>query len=162
MAIDMFLDLGGAVKGESVDKQYSGKIDISSYHWGLSQSGTFHQGTGGGAGKVSVKDIQVEKLVDSATPVLMNYSAQGKHFDTGKLIVRKAGGSSPVEYVVIELKNVLISSVDHMGQHGDDRLRELVTLNFAQVKFTYTPQNSDGSKGAAIDFKWDVAKNTAA
>ena len=28
MAIDMFLDLGGAVKGESSDKTYKGKIDI--------------------------------------------------------------------------------------------------------------------------------------
>lgn len=162
MAIDMFLDLGGSVKGESSDKTYAGKIDINSYHWGLSQSGTFHLGTGGGAGKVSVKDVQIEKLVDSATPVLMNYAAQGKHFDTGKIIVRKAGGESPVEYVVMEMSQVMISSVDHMGQQGDDRLREVVTLNFAKVKFTYTPQNKDGSKGAAIDFKWDIAQNTAA
>jgi|SRR5580765_2539271 len=161
MAIDMFLDLGGAVKGESSDKTYKGKIDISSYHWGLSQTGTFHQGTGGGAGKVSVKDIQVEKLVDSASPVLMDYCAQGKHFDKGKIIVRKAGGSSPVEYITIDLTKVLISSVDQMGQHGDEKMRELVTLNFAEVKFTYTPQNDDGSKGGAIDFKRNIQQNSA-
>ena len=49
MASDMFLDLGDTIKGESKDKVYEGKIDILGWSWGMSQSGTFHEGGGGGA-----------------------------------------------------------------------------------------------------------------
>jgi type VI secretion system secreted protein Hcp len=162
MATDIFLDLGSAVKGESQDDKHKDKIDIESYQWGVSQSGTFHSGSGGGAGKANFKDIQVEKFVDAATADLLKYVAEGKHFDTAKIIVRKAGGSSPLEYLTIELKKVLVSSVDILGTKGDERLRELVTLNFAEIKVTYNQQNEKGAKQASKEFAWNIAANKAA
>lgn len=162
MATDMFLDLGSAVKGESQDGTYKDKIDIDSYHWGISQTGTFHHGSGGGSGKANFKDLQIEKYVDASTADLLKYATEGKHFDTAKIIVRKSGGDSPLEYLTIELKKVLVSSVDMMGQKGDERLRELVTLNFAEVKVTYRTQNEQGAKGADKNFAWNIAANKAA
>ncbi len=46
MAHDMFLKLDG-VKGESKDHQYKDQIDILSWSWGMSQSGSMHAGGGG-------------------------------------------------------------------------------------------------------------------
>ena len=63
---------------------------------------------------------------------------------------------------MIELKKVLVSSVDMMGQKGDERLRELVTLNFAEVKLTYCTQNEQGAKQADKNFAWNIAANKAA
>ena len=76
--------------------------------------------------------------------------------------MRKAGGNSPLEYLIIELKKVLVTSVDILGQKGDERLRELVTLNFAEIKLTYNQQNDKGAKQAAKEFAWNIAANKAA
>ena len=84
MAVDAFLKLDG-VKGESVSKGHQGEIDVLSWAWGLSQSGTTHSGTGGGAGKVNVQDISFTHYVDAATPNLIQACCTGKHFASAVL-----------------------------------------------------------------------------
>src|ERR1700753_3384678 len=103
MAVDMFLDLGAKIKGESQDADYKDKIDILGYQWGLDNSGSAHTGTGGGTGKVSIHDITITKYVDLASPNIMQYCAGGDHFDAATIYVRKAGGKAMV-YLKIDLK----------------------------------------------------------
>lgn len=158
MAVDMFLELEG-VKGESVDKTHKGKIDILAWSWGVSNSGTYHQGTGGGAGKASFQDISITKYIDAASAELMLYCANGKHFKKGKLIVRKAG-ENPLEYIIIELENVLVTSYSTGGSGGEERLTENVSLNFQKIKATYWTQSEKGGKGDSHDFGWDIAANS--
>ncbi|NTS75654.1 type VI secretion system tube protein Hcp [Catenovulum sp. SM1970] len=160
MAADMFLVLEG-IKGESEDKAYKDQIDILAWSWGLSQTGTLHQGKGGGAGKANFQDISITKYVDNSTATLMNKIATGEHIATAKLVVRKAGGN-PLEYFVIELKEVMVTSYSTGGSGGEDRLTENVTLNFAKIKSTYKTQKDDGTGGAAVEFKWDVPGNVPA
>ena len=50
MAVDMFLDLEGEIRGESQDAKHSKEIDVLAWSWGMSQSGSFHTGGGGGSG----------------------------------------------------------------------------------------------------------------
>ncbi|MCC6131760.1 MAG: type VI secretion system tube protein Hcp, partial [Acidobacteria bacterium] len=52
MAVDYFLKIEG-VPGESQDEQHKDWIDMMSWSWGESQSGTMSFGGGGGAGKVT-------------------------------------------------------------------------------------------------------------
>ena len=47
MAVDMFLDIKGEIKGESQDKTHKDEIDVLAWSWGMSQSGSFHVGGGG-------------------------------------------------------------------------------------------------------------------
>ena len=47
-----------------------------------------------------------------------------------------------------------------MNAAGEDRLTESITLNFAKVEVTYTPQKSDGTGGGPVGFKWDIPGNT--
>ena len=47
MALDMFIKLTG-VTGESKDSVHKGEIDVLAWSWGLSNSGSFHTGGGGG------------------------------------------------------------------------------------------------------------------
>lgn len=157
MAVDMFLKLEG-VDGESKDDQHAGEIDILAWSWGMTQSGTFHTGGGGGAGKASIQDISITKYIDRASPLLARYCATGKHFASGVLVVRKAGGS-PLEYVIIELDKILVSSVSTGGAGGEDRLTENVTLNFAKFNLKYVPQADDGSGEAPVQFGFDIEAN---
>ncbi len=158
MALDMFLDLKG-IDGESVDKVYAGKIDILAWSWGVSNSGTFHQGGGGGSGKANFQDISITKYVDKASHALLDNCATGKHIPTAKLVVRKAG-QKPLEYIIIELDQVLVTSISTGGSGGEDRLTENITLNFAKVTFSYVPQKQDGTGDKKLPFTYDIAKNS--
>jgi type VI secretion system secreted protein Hcp len=158
MAVDMFLKLDD-VKGESKDSKHKEEIDVLAWSWGLSQSGSAHQGGGGGAGKVAVQDISLTKHVDKASPNLLKFCCSGKHFKEAVLTVRKAG-EKPVEYLKITMEQVLISSVSTGGSGGEDRLTENVSLNFAKFKFEYTPQKDDGSAGSAVEAHWNIATNS--
>lgn len=158
MAIDAFLKIEG-VKGESVDKAHKDEIDVLSWSWGMSQSGTMHSGPGGGAGKVSVQDLSVVKYVDRSSPALTQACCVGTHFDKAVLTLRKAGGE-PLDYLVITLEEVLVTSVQTGGSAGEERLTQSITLNFAKFKESYQPQNAKGGKeGGAIETGFDIAAN---
>lgn len=157
MAVDIFMKLDG-VTGEAQDSAHKEEIDVLSWSWGMSQSGTTHMGGGGGAGKVSVQDISFTKYLDASSPTLQKFCANGKHVATGKLTVRKAG-ENPLEYLKIELEEIIISSVSTGGSSGEERLTEHVSLNFKKFHTTYTPQAADGTGGAAVEAKWNIAEN---
>lgn len=158
MAVDMFIKLGD-IKGESIDSSHKEEIDVLAWSWGMSQSGTTHTGTGGGAGKVNVQDLSFTKWVDKASSNLMLYCCNGTHIPEAKLTVRKAG-ATPLEYLVITLNDMIISSVSTGGSGGEDRLTENVTINFAKVKVSYQPQKADGSAdGGAIEMGWNIPEN---
>jgi type VI secretion system secreted protein Hcp len=157
MAVDMFMKIGD-VKGESKDDKHEGEIDVLAWSWGMSQSGTTHLGTGGGAGKVSVQDISFTKYIDKSSMNLIIACCNGKHYPEAKLTVRKAG-ETPLEYLTITMKDVLVSAVSTGGSGGEDRLTENVTLNFGQFIAEYKPQKADGSGDAGVFAKWDIPKN---
>ncbi|RDH84206.1 MAG: hypothetical protein DIZ78_13295 [endosymbiont of Escarpia spicata] len=74
--------------------------------------------------------------------------------------VRKAGGKTPLEYVIVTMKEVIVTSISAGGSGGEDRLTENITLNFAEVKYEYQPQDQKGAKdGGLLKFDFDVAKN---
>ncbi len=161
MALDMFLNIEGEITGEAQDAKHKDEIDVLAWSWGMSNSGSFHTGGGGGSGKANFQDISVTKCVDNASPILKLYCATGDHFPKAKLTVRKAG-KTPLEYLIIDLKNVLITSVSTGGSGGEDRLTENVSLNFQAVKVSYVKQKEDGTGEAAKEFAWDIAKNAQA
>jgi type VI secretion system secreted protein Hcp len=160
MAVDMFLKIEG-LEGESVDKTHNKEIDVLAWSWGMSQSGTMHMGKGGGAGKASFQDISVTKWIDSSSANLQQKCVEGDHFETATLTVRKAG-KDPLEYLVIEMKQIIVTSVSTGGSGGEDKLTENVSLNFKEFKTIYTPQKEDGTGEAAKEFAWNIAENAVA
>ncbi|VXC66589.1 MULTISPECIES: Hcp family type VI secretion system effector [unclassified Pseudomonas] len=159
MAVDIFIKIGD-IKGESQDKTHKDEIEVLNWSWGMSQSGNMHTGTGGGAGKVSIQDLSLTKFVDKASPNLMMHCSSGKHVPKVTLTVRKAGGDAQVEYLIINLEEVLISSLSTGGSGSDDRLIENITLNFAKVTVDYQPQKADGTKdGGPIKYGWNIRSN---
>jgi type VI secretion system secreted protein Hcp len=157
MAVDITLKIDG-VDGESVIDGHEGEIDVLAWSWGVNQSGSMHVGGGGGAGKVNVQDVSITKYVDKASTNLLRKCCNGAHLKEATLTVRKAG-ESPVDYVAIKMEPVMVTSVSTGGSGGEDSLTENVTLNFAKLKFSYTPQKEDGTPDAAIDLTWNIEKN---
>lgn len=157
MAVDMFLKLGD-IPGESKDKTHKDEIDVLAWSWGASNSGSFHTGGGGGAGKVNVQDLSFTKYIDLSSTEIFLACCNGKHFPEATLVVRKAG-ETPLEYLTIEMADVLITSYSTGGSGGEDRLTENVTLNFAKVKVTYKEQAPKGAQAKAPSVSWDIAAN---
>lgn len=158
-ASDYFLMLDG-IKGESLDKTHRDAIEIQSFSFGVSNSGTLVSGGGGGAGKATFSDISFLKNLDKASPLLYLHCAQGKHIPTATLFVRKAG-ERPLEYFVVKLTDVIVTSVQTSGSSGGGAPTESFSLNFRTIEFTYTPQKADGSPDIPVKSGWDIATNTS-
>ena len=157
MAMDMFIKIG-ELKGESKDKTHKDEIDVLAWSWGMSNSGSAQAGGGAGAGKANVQDLSFTKYIDKSSPDLMLACCNGKHFDSAILTVRKAG-ETPLEYLIVTLTELIITSVSTGGSGGEDRLTENVTLNFAKVKVDYKEQTATGGVGDKPSMTWDVAQN---
>jgi type VI secretion system secreted protein Hcp len=155
MAVDMVLELDG-INGES--SILKNAIDIHSWSFGMNQTGTGHTATGSGAGKVAVQDINVMKNADKVSPTLMLKCCGGDHIKKGKITCRKAGGK-PLDYYVIEIEDILITSVQTQGSNGGDLVSESLSLNFTKFKVIYTPQKADGSADGKVDMGWDISTN---
>src|SRR5262245_45657906 len=115
MATDIFLKLGD-VKGESKDAAHKEEIELHSWSFGVSNTGTMGEGGGGGTGKANLSEISVTHEMDKASPTLMLACSTGKHFDEAVLTSRKAGGTQQ-EYLTIKLGTVYITGV-HVNQGG--------------------------------------------
>jgi len=155
MAVDVFLKLGD-IKGESKDSKHAGEIDVLSWSWGVSQTGTMAHGGGGGAGKANFSDLNIMHAVDKASPVLMSKCATGEHIKEATLVSRKAGKGQQ-EYLIIKMNDILITSVQPSG--SSEHPMESVSMNFAKVDMEYKPQKEDGTLDAGLHFKYDIKAN---
>jgi type VI secretion system secreted protein Hcp len=147
----------GNIKGESTDARHKDEIDVLSWTWGVTQTGTMAFGGGGGSGKASFQDLIITHHIDKATPLLLKACATGQHIPDATITVRKAGKGQQ-EYLIIKLTDVLIGSVV-MSVAVDAPTAETVSLQFAKVDLEYKPQKADGSLEAGLHFKYDIKAN---
>ena len=141
-ATDYFLKIDG-IQGESLDFKHKGEIDVLSFSWGATQSGTLALGGGGGAGKVQMEGMKFVKRVDKASPILMRACATGEHFKGAILTARKAGKGQQ-EYLKWTLTDVLVSSYQTGGSQGTIPADQFA-LNFGRIDVEYKEQRPDGS-----------------
>jgi type VI secretion system secreted protein Hcp len=144
MASDIFLELDG-IKGESKDAKHFNEIEIYSFSWGATQLGS---DAPQGSGKVSVSDFSLGSRVSKASPQLMLACATGKHIPAGLITVRKAA-QKPLEYYVIKMTDVLVSSYQSEGSSSGVPTDQF-SLNYAKIEFSYYPQKADGSLGPPV------------
>jgi type VI secretion system secreted protein Hcp len=158
MAVTICIKIG-SIKGESSVKAHEKEIDVLEWSWGLTQSASAHLSTGAGSGSADVRDLTIKKYVDAASPTLLQECFYGTDHKEAVLTVMKVGGKSPIDMVKMTMSGtVFISSVNTGQPEPNDRYTETVTLNFAKVKFEYTGQNADQSKGASVGGEFDIAK----
>ena len=156
MASDIFAKIGD-IKGESVDVKHPGEIEVLSFSWGVTNTGTIGSGGGGGAGRATFKDLSIVHNVDKATPRLLEACATGVHLKDATITQRKAGKGQQ-EYLIIKMSDVLITSVQPSASGGEAGV-ESVTLQPWKIDLEYKPQKPDGSLDAGLHFKYDMTLN---
>jgi type VI secretion system secreted protein Hcp len=151
-AVDYFLKVDG-IKGESKADKHKDEIDIGSFSWGASQSGTFAVGGGGGAGKVAMQDFHFTMGVNKASPALFLACAQGDHIKNATLVCRKAGKEQQ-EFMKVTMSDVLVSSFQTGGHGGGDVVpQDQISLNFAKIEVEYKEQDASGKLTGSVK-KW--------
>lgn len=157
MGTSIFLDIA-AIPGESKDPSNQGKIDVSGWSWGLSQSAAAHSSAGGGSGKATVKELTLFKSLDNASAPLMICVLNGRHLPSATLIVTRAAGL----VLRITMTDVLVTSVTTTEQGSSDQVGETVTLAFGKVSFEYFMPSGQGSPVAGTHFGFDIDANRLA
>jgi type VI secretion system secreted protein Hcp len=158
MASDIFAKIGD-IKGESLDSKHKDEIDVQSFSWGVTQTGTLAHGGGGGEGKAQFNDFNFTTNVSKASPSLFLACASGEHIKDATITVRKAGKGQQ-EYLILKMTDVLISSYQTGGSGASESVpTDQISMAFAKVEFTYKPQNEDGSLDAGITTGWDLKAN---
>jgi type VI secretion system secreted protein Hcp len=157
MAVDYFLKLEG-VDGESNDSKHKGEIDLESWSWGATQTGTMAGQGGGGAGKTTVQDLHFTTTISKASPRFLMACTTGEHIKKATLVCRKAGKDQQ-EYLTYKLEGVIISSYQTGGSKGDTLPVDQLSLNFAKIEMEYKPQKADGTLEPGIKAGWDVKAN---
>ena len=162
MGSDIFAKIGD-IKGESFDAKHKDEIELLSWSWGFTQSGTIAHGGGGGAGKANFNDFAFTHHVDKASPELMMACAIGEHIKEATITVRKAGKGQQ-EFLIIKMADVMITGIapSAAADGAATTTSENVALQFAQVDVEYRPLKQDGSLDVGVHFKFDIKANKPA
>jgi type VI secretion system secreted protein Hcp len=154
-AVDFFLKIDG-IQGESKADKHKDEIDVLSFSWGETQSGTFAHGGGGGAGKVAMQDFHFTMVHNKASPALMLACAQGDHIKSAMLTCRKAGKDQQ-EFLKFTMSDVLVSGFQTGGSEGQNVLpTDQISLNFAKIEHEYKEQDATGKLTGSHKKWYDV------
>jgi type VI secretion system secreted protein Hcp len=159
MASDYFLKIDG-IKGESQDSKHKDEIEIESFSWGVTQTGSISPARGGGAGKAVFQDVTFVSKLSSAGPQLFLTCATGQHIKKAVLTVRKAGNDQQ-EYYKVTLEDCLVSSYQQgAASSSDDTIpTDQFSMNFAKIELEYKQQREDGSTDGSVKAGYDLKAN---
>jgi type VI secretion system secreted protein Hcp len=152
----------GDIKGESTDVGYEGSIDLLEISHSIDRSANA-KGASGAArerSNPSFGDIVVVKEVDASTPKLQEAVADGKNFLQVKIDLTRDLSERAQPYLEWELKNVRVTSYSISGSTDGHQIpTESISLNFEEIKVTYTKIKEDGTT-EKISYSWNLAKGT--
>jgi type VI secretion system secreted protein Hcp len=152
---DMFLMVKGAkhglIKGEALDDQHKGEIEVSSWSWGMQGKPTL--GGGVATGKATINDLRIVKRIDSASTALMLALRTNEPIQKAVLTLRKAG-KSQVEYLKITIEQGRVTSltIDGGDPTGSPDVVERVSFSFNKIEVEYVPQGKDGLPQGGMTF----------
>ena len=146
------------VDGEAQDKDHKNWSDVASFSQGLMQPGSASTGPTRRRGDVVVEDIQVSKELDKASPKIAEAVCKGKVFPKVEIhLTASYTDAGRVTYYAYELKNTLVTSYNISGSgQSEDVPMENFSLNFEEIKVTYTEADSKGKSKGNVEYSWKV------
>lgn len=159
---EMFLKLKD-VLGESIDSAtpvaHKDEIELTSWSWVTDNKIKWDINQGGQSTKVDVHHIEVNKVCDKASVMLYQCCVTGKHIRDGVITCRKNDGDQKVEYLIVTLKDIMVSKVEWQGNGDEQALKEVVWLSFAEFFLDYKVQTETGTAApGANTFGFNIQK----
>jgi type VI secretion system secreted protein Hcp len=146
------------VDGEAQDKDHKSWSDILSFQQAIHQPGSGATGPTRRRGDVVLDDIHVTKELDKASPKLAESICKGKVFPKVDIhVTASTTDAGRVTYYAYELKKVQVTSYNIAGSgQSEDVPTEDFSLNFEEIKVTYTENDAEGKKKGNVEYSWKV------
>jgi type VI secretion system secreted protein Hcp len=144
------------VDGEAQDKDHKGWSDVVSFSHSIQRSA--QDPAGATRTGIQIGDIVLVKDLDKSSPKLAEIMLRGRAVPSVEIRLTKGtaeGGR--VTYYAYELKNVQVVSYQISGSGRSDQVpTEQMSLNFEEIKVTYTELDSRGSSQGKVEYSWKV------
>lgn len=133
------------IKGESLDREHLGWIDVLSFNQGVSRDASQNGNSRRQRAKTTLQDLVVVKELDRSSPLIAEAVCEGKVFPKVEIHLTTTlkngdGSDMPVTYYVYELKNVQVVSYDIAGSGQSEAVPvDQFSMNFEEIKVTYLP-----------------------
>src|SRR5579875_56853 len=153
MAVNAYLIIDGR-PGPSTSRPNA--IDIVGFSFGATQTQVIGSGSSGSesrAGRATVSDVQITKVVDKTSPLLFDDCVTGNYLKTVDIIYDKPMGDNQEDFYKIHMENALITGVSHGGT--SENPTESVTFACSRLKVSYDPEENGELKGF-IDKGFDL------
>jgi type VI secretion system secreted protein Hcp len=169
------------IDGESISLGHEDWSEIVAFSQAFGKPGSMDT-TSRSRGDVVVEDIVVVKQVDKSSPKLAEAMCKGQLFTKVEIHLTGPSEGSTCEgtFYAYELKNVMITSYKVTGSNplayalvapapdlilpysgpfivqAVDAPMEEISLNFEEIKVTYTECDSTGKSKGNVEFSWKV------
>jgi len=157
---NIYLKLEG-LDGESMDDEHKDWIEVESWSWGVDNPASFAQGQGGQATQAHVASLSVVKNCDKASVSMYKACTTGKHIKKGTLSCLKLDGDKRVEYMKVDLTDIMVSNLQWSASGSEHHVHENVGLVFAEFKQAYKLQSDKGSAKGSTEFGFNVQTSKA-
>lgn len=156
---EIYLWLGGEIKGEVQDDGHTDWIEIYSIHEDVSSSASSAIGDSRTSGTASFQDIVLTKPLDVSSPAIRQSLASGRHFNQVTIELEKPANDSRCVYLKYELEDVLITSVTLSGGSDNSVPTESLSLAFSKIKWIYSRSDNKFDCTPTSEAGWDLAAN---
>lgn len=180
---DFFLKLDG-IQGESSDSDHPAEIEILGWSFGVNDEDVdeqrakrssggrdnlpvFRQGGDAAAfgqalaGSVRVGDLRMSKRIDAASAPLMKAATTRQKIAKAILTCRKASGAEGLEYLQIQLQDVMVMRWRALADDAGGVPGEQFVLSYTRIEFTYQPQGRKGMSEGRKLAGWDRKLNAS-
>lgn len=151
------------VDGEAQDKDHKQWSDLLSFSQGMSQPGGGATGPTRRRGDVVVDDLVCQKELDKSSPKIAEAVCNGKIFPKVEIhLTASTTDEGRVTYYAYELKNSMVTSYDISGMGQSEEVpTENFTINFEEIKVTYTETDREGKSKGNVEYSWKVEEGEA-
>ena len=144
------------IDGESLDENHEKWIELESFSWDVNNQANFAKGQGGQATQSEIHGISVTKICDKSSVILWKNCTTGKHILNGKIRCLKLDGEKRVEYLRIDLTDIMVKSIKWNGVGNESVMKEDVELVFAEFHQEYVLQSDVGDPQGAVPFGFNI------
>jgi len=150
-AEDFIKFTGTTITGGSQDPAHKGWSDVTSFDWGVTAAAS--PGSGAGVGKPVFSDLTWTQALDQAFPPLFTAITKGTSLSAELDFTRNAGKESELTYFKMNFTGVHLTD---LGLTGSGAPIESGAFDYTTIKFTYYPQNADGSLGSPVSASYNL------
>jgi|TARA_B110000967_G_C18641247_1_gene438613 type VI secretion system secreted protein Hcp len=145
----------------------TGCIELVSMNFGMQQQMTTDVSNAARtSGRPSMNDITAVKYLDKTSPLLYKHCLSAAPIDDGSepttiFLCRNAnleGGNIIGSIMTVKLWNCMVASVQAQS-HPNDMATEQITLNFTDIEWSTTHQDSQARVAGNFVYSWSLARN---